>query len=242
MSKRYYWLKLQKDFFKRHDIQVIENMQNGKDYILFYMKLLVESISHEGELRFSDTIPYDEIMLSAITNTNVDIVRSAIKIFTELGLMDKWNNGTIFMNEMQKMVGTETEYAKKKRLYRANKETITLPEGQKKTMSDKSKEIRVKSKEIKETINSVAKDYTSNNLLIESIIEFTKHRTKLKKPMTPRALKGILTKLDNWYTKDEQKINALDESIINGWLSIYEPKGFNDIEEDSNDPFGGVFN
>ena len=47
-NKKYYWLKLKKDFFKRHDIQIIENMPNGKDYVLFYLKLLVESVDHEG--------------------------------------------------------------------------------------------------------------------------------------------------------------------------------------------------
>ena len=35
-NKRYYWLKLKRDFFRRHDIQIVENMPNGKDYILFY--------------------------------------------------------------------------------------------------------------------------------------------------------------------------------------------------------------
>ena len=84
-DKKYYWLKLKRDFFKRHDIQIIESMPNGKDYVLFYLKLLVESIDHEGNLRFSDTIPYDEHMLSTITNTNIDIVRTALKMFEKLG-------------------------------------------------------------------------------------------------------------------------------------------------------------
>ena len=30
-DKKYYWLKLKKDFFKRHDIQIIESMPNDKD-------------------------------------------------------------------------------------------------------------------------------------------------------------------------------------------------------------------
>ena len=83
-TKKYYWIKLQKDFFEQHAIKVIEAMPNGKDYILFYLKLLVESVSHEGNLRFSDTIPYNAEMLAAVTNTNIDTVRSATKIFTEL--------------------------------------------------------------------------------------------------------------------------------------------------------------
>lgn len=119
-DKRYYWLKLKRDFFKRHDIQIIEAMPNGKDYILFYLKLLCESVDHEGNLRFSEQIPYNEQMLSTITNTNVDVVRSAIKIFSELGMMDVLDDGTFFMNEVQKMIGSESYWAEKKRIQRKN--------------------------------------------------------------------------------------------------------------------------
>ena len=56
---KFYWLKLDKDFFKRHDIKIIESMPNGKDYILFYLKLLCESLDHDGSLRFNDQIPYN---------------------------------------------------------------------------------------------------------------------------------------------------------------------------------------
>lgn len=114
-DKRYYWLKLKRDFFKRHDIQIIEGMPNGKDYILFYLKLLCESVDHDGNLRFSEQIPYNEGMLATITNTNIDIVRSAIKIFTELHMMEIMDDGTFYMNEVEKMLGSETYWAKKKR-------------------------------------------------------------------------------------------------------------------------------
>lgn len=107
-GKRYYWLKLKRDFFKRHDIQIIEAMPNGKDYVLFYLKLLVESVDHEGSLRFSDTIPYNEQMLSTITNTNVDIVHRAMEIFRSLNLVEILDDQTIFMEETEKMVGSES--------------------------------------------------------------------------------------------------------------------------------------
>ena len=142
-SKKYYWLKLKRDFFKRHDIRIIEEMPNGKDYILFYLKLLLESIDHEGNLRFSETIPYNEQMLSVVTNTNVDIVRSAMKMFVELHMMDILDDKTIYMAEVDKLIGSETEWAKKKRLYREQQALLNegTMEGQKKTLSDKSKSI-----------------------------------------------------------------------------------------------------
>ena len=99
-EKKYYWLKLKRDFFKRHDVRIIEEMENGKDYLLFYLKLLVESVDHNGALRFSDTIPYNERMLSVVTNTNVDIVKDAMEKLTELGLMEKSDDGTIYVKQI----------------------------------------------------------------------------------------------------------------------------------------------
>ena len=93
-------------------------MPNGKDYILFYLKVICESANHGGNLRFSETIPYSEEMLATITNTNVDVVRNAIKIFQELNMIEVLDNGTYFMHEVQNMVGYETEWAIKKREYR----------------------------------------------------------------------------------------------------------------------------
>ena len=128
--QKYYWLKLKRDFFKRHDMRIVEGMQNGKDYVLFYLKMLVESIDHNGKLRFNETIPYNEQMLSVITNTNIDIVRSAMKLFIELQMIEVLDDATIYMIEVQKLTGTETIWAEKKRLYRGKenaKRTLSLP-------------------------------------------------------------------------------------------------------------------
>ena len=123
-KKKYYWLKLKRDFFKRHDIRIVEAMPNGKDYILFYLKLLLESIDHEGTLRFSETIPYNEHMLSVVTNTNIDTVKSAMKLFIELNMMTVFDDQTIYMNEVDKLIGSETEWAKKKREQRLKRDNV----------------------------------------------------------------------------------------------------------------------
>ena len=104
---KFYWLKLKRDFFKRHDITILESMPNGKEYSLFYLKLMLESIDHEGMLRFSEQIPYNEQMLAAITNTNVDTVRSAIKVLEQLKLLEILDDATIYMTEVENMIGSE---------------------------------------------------------------------------------------------------------------------------------------
>lgn len=125
-EKKFYWLKLKKDFFKRHDIKIIEDMENGKDYILFYLKLLCESVDHSGSLRFSDTIPYSEKMLSTITGTNIDIVRSAMKVFTSLEMIEILDDQTIYMREVEKVIGGESDSAERVRRHRALKEAQSL--------------------------------------------------------------------------------------------------------------------
>jgi hypothetical protein len=32
-NKKYYWLKLKRDFFKRHDIRIIESLDNLKEIL-----------------------------------------------------------------------------------------------------------------------------------------------------------------------------------------------------------------
>lgn len=122
-ERKYYWLKLKEDFFKRHDIRIIESMDNGKEYVLFYLKLLLESISHEGKLRFSDAIPYNEKMLSTITDTNVNIVCSALKVLKELSLIETLDDQTLFMSEINNMVGSENSSAGRVRRFRERNKT-----------------------------------------------------------------------------------------------------------------------
>ena len=117
-NKKYYWLKLKDDFFERDEIKIIESQKNGKDYINFYLKLLLKSVKTEGTLRFKDAIPYNLDMLSTITNCNIDTVNTAINTFISLGLMEKWEDGTFYMLEVQNMVGSETASAERVRKYR----------------------------------------------------------------------------------------------------------------------------
>lgn len=155
-DKKYYWLKLKRDFFKRHDIQIIEDMPNGKDYLLFYLKLLCESVDHEGNLRFSEQIPYNEQMLATITRTNIDVVRSAIKVFTQLNMMDILDDGTLYMSEVNKMLGCETYWAERKRIQREKDAVGQIPTCPSKSIENKSidKDIDIKEKDNKKKSNS----------------------------------------------------------------------------------------
>ena len=120
-SGKYYWLQLHKDFFKRHDIKILKQMDNGEKYVTFYLQLLCESISHEGELRFSETIPYNDKMLATITDTDIDVVRSAMKVLTELRMVELFDDDTLYMTECEKLIGKKVTSAERTRKYRERK-------------------------------------------------------------------------------------------------------------------------
>lgn len=166
-DKKYFWLKLKRDFFKRHDIRIIESMPNGKDYILFYLKLLCESVDHNGNLRFSDNIPYNEDMLATITNTNVDIVRNAVNVFTELGMMEVMDDGTYYMTEVNKMIGSETYWAEQKRKQRSL-DNVQLLSNTSPTCPSKS-QIKSKSKS-----KSIEKELDDDLSILNKLSEYEK--------------------------------------------------------------------
>ena len=113
-TSKYYWLKLERGFFKRHDITIIENYggyPDGQLMVNLYMRLLAESIDHNGNLRFSAEKPYNNLMLSAITGLDIKVVEKGMECFKEFELIKVLNDGTIFMTKVEKMlgVGSSTE-------------------------------------------------------------------------------------------------------------------------------------
>lgn len=155
---KYYWLKLKRDFFKRHDIHILNGMEYGREVVLFYIKLMLESIDHEGELRFSERLPYSNSMLANLTDTPESIVDTSMEVLQDFKLIEIDENGTIILPKVMEMIGFETDWAKKKREYRDKKgqseDNERTDRGQEADnvlpMSDKSIEIRDKRLEIRD--------------------------------------------------------------------------------------------
>ena len=113
-KEKLFFLKLNKDFFDQYWVKILEAEPNGDKYILFLIKLMCESISHNGYLRFNESIPYDEKMLAAITHTDIDVVRTAPVLFKQLKIIELTEDRTLFIPMVPNMTTTTTEGALKK--------------------------------------------------------------------------------------------------------------------------------
>ena len=70
----------------------------------------------------------------------------------------------------------------------------------------------------------IVEAYTDNKELKETIIDFIEMRKSIKKKLTERALKTILNKLDKIALNDFEKIEILENSIVNCWQGVFEIK------------------
>lgn len=117
-NKIYYYLKLKDDFYDSEDIKILESMTNGYLYSNILMKLYLKSLKNGGKLIFKDYIPYDPEMIATITGHNKDVVEKALKIFEAMKLITILDNGTIFMLDIQKMIGSISSEGIRKQEYR----------------------------------------------------------------------------------------------------------------------------
>lgn len=161
MSK-YYWIKLKTDFFDRDEIDFLLSQENGCEYIVLYQMLCLMVANTNGKLvkEMNEIIvPYDVKKIVRDTKYfTFDTVTIALELYKKLGLVYTDDNGCLFIDNYNDMVGCESEYASKKRIYREKRRLIEqnaeIEEDNKKTMSetisDKSIENRDKRLDIRD--------------------------------------------------------------------------------------------
>ncbi|CUW06816.1 phage replisome organizer N-terminal domain-containing protein [Leuconostoc gasicomitatum] len=156
-KKRYFWLQLKEDFFDDDTMAYIEDQPNGKEYALIYLKMCLKSLKLDGYLKRvvgNTIIPYDIPTLAKLVNSNVDTVRVAMKMFEQIGLINILDGGEIYINQIEEMIGSETEAAKQKRLERAKTENATLSQDSRKNVAQsksKSKSLEIEKEQQPQT-------------------------------------------------------------------------------------------
>lgn len=74
----------------------------------------------------------------------------------------------------------------------------------------------------KESVNSVIAEYTENKELQDALHGFVEMRTKARKPLTVRAMKLSLNKLNELALDDVTKIAIVNQSIVHSWSTFYK--------------------
>lgn len=124
MAKKY-WLKLSEHFFNEDEVIFLESQQNGEKYIMMWVKLLLKCLRADSEqcgfMRFNDKIPYTDELLSKILRMDIDTVRVGMKYFQKLGMLEILDDGTLYVESVQKLIGKESDSAERVRKHRERK-------------------------------------------------------------------------------------------------------------------------
>lgn len=246
-EKKYYWLKLPRNFFGKHYIKILRAKENGELLVLFYMWMLTEAIDHEGRLRYSEDIPYDEEMLAEASGFALHIVTQALQQFTKLQLVITESDGTLFMPKSIEMIGSESASVQRVREYRERKnskekkpETVENTESndnvtkcnsdvQKSNIEKElEKELEKENKKggKRETTQSIFErllpEYTISDVMADKLREWFKYKTERKDGYKEQGMKSLLKQVANKVSVygDTAVCNLIDECMSNGWKGI----------------------
>lgn len=126
-NKRYYWLKLPKDFFERKEVKLLRKLENGALYVLIYQKILLNALETDGEIYFDHLTDTPEEELALSINEEVEDVRNVLKFLLDKQLVT-FSEDTYLIEQFATLVGKEANSTERVRAYRERKKQEMLHE------------------------------------------------------------------------------------------------------------------
>ena len=167
--KRYFWLKLHKDFFQRKEIKRLRKIAGGDTYTIIYLKMLLRSIMSDGKLYFDGLEDDFASELALDLDEKEENVQITIQYLLKSGLLEMCSDEEYYLPDTKDSTGCETAAASRMRRCRAKKEQLERNNVTRMLQSgygEKEKELE-KDKEIEKEIHSSAKSTTTKRKRFE---------------------------------------------------------------------------
>ncbi|MBY5009435.1 DnaD domain protein [Streptococcus suis] len=115
-KKVFFWLKLDQNFFKNLAIKhALKRVPGGKDIVLIYQMLMLESLSTEGVLYYEGTLPSLEKELAVKLDVEEEEIQMTIGYFKQAGLIQIDDEHNAEMLQVPALMEQETDWARYKR-------------------------------------------------------------------------------------------------------------------------------
>ena len=217
MSKRYYWLKLQKSFFDNLFVKILDRAPNGDTLIIAYLKLLLlvlESNGHYYYTHFADSIN-EEIGITL--NIDTDIINTVLKLLDKGNMIEHVSDDEIIILPVLDFVGSECDSAPRVRELRAKKSEV-LQCNTDVTICNTEKETEIKQDTYKE-------------LQIENKASAVSDLEMLIYDYGKEAVEKYAERVNQWYKEHGRKLDD-EVKVIRDWIEKNKvPKINHDIEK-----------
>ncbi|HGA1104654.1 DnaD domain protein [Streptococcus suis] len=115
-KKVFFGLKLDQNFFKNLAIKhALKRVPGGKDIVLIYQMLMLESLSTEGVLYYEGTLPSLEKELAVKLDVEEEEIQMTIGYFKQAGLIQVDDEHNAEMLQVPALMEQETDWARYKR-------------------------------------------------------------------------------------------------------------------------------
>lgn len=247
-NQKYWWIKLETNFFYQNAIDFLMSQKNGSQYVVLYQMLCLETANTNGRLMTeigNIMVKYDVEKIRRTTRYfDTDTIVVALELYRQIGLVYEEEDGFLRINNHEKMIGFQTGAAKRMQESRAKESKKEIGTNQEqmfprdKILDLKEEEYISKSnKEEKNTKKKTATKrqpngnqidvepelvYFTDLALNETFIAFLEMRKKLKAINSDLAINKLLNILEPY--NDNEKMLMINNSIVNSWKGLFPIK------------------
>lgn len=171
--KRYFWLKLHKDFFQRKEIKRLRKIAGGDTYTIIYLKMLLRSIMSEGKLYFDGLEEDFAAEVALDLDESEENVQITITYLLNSGLLEMRSDDEYYLPDTKNSTGCETAVAARVRRHREKQKALQcntdvtqvkhLCNGEIEKEIDKEKDIEIEHRDRDITISTTREDKEIEN-------------------------------------------------------------------------------
>lgn len=121
-EKRYYWLKLQENYFDNLHIKKLRRLAGGDTYMVIYLKMQLASIRTGGVLEYQGIEDDFASELALSLDEDVENIRVVLMFLESCNLIEENDRNEFLLIEASENIGSESSSAERVRRFRQNKQ------------------------------------------------------------------------------------------------------------------------
>lgn len=200
--KRYFWLKLHKDFFQRKEIKRLRKIAGGDTYTIIYLKMLLRSIMSDGKLYYDGLEDDFASELALDLDEKEENVQITVAYLIKSGLLEMCSDDEYYLPDAKDNTGTETAVASRVRKHREKQKAL---------------QCNTDVTQVKHLCNGEIEKEIEKEIKIEKEIHSSAKSTTTKRK---RFEKPTLSEIEQYCIERNNNVNAAhfyDYYESNGW-------------------------
>ena len=180
-----------------------------------FVDLISLSKKDSGFIRANEGVPYLENQLCGLLNISSELFKRTVKKCIKYGKTEKLKDGTLYMTSYEIYSLSERQERRiESEMAESADDMAEKPDT--KNRIDKNKQDKKENKKEKIAI--------PNWIPKKEFDEYKKMRTKIRKPMTDRAVELAIKKLETLKSEGYDPQQVLEQSILNSWQGLFPLK------------------